>query len=413
MGYTISQKILAEKSGKEKVEPGEIIYVKPDLLWLYDWPGFDGLIRNILIDPDRVGINIDHHFSPSTENIAKLHRNFRATAKKYNIKKFYDIGRTGIGFQLFAEKGHIRPGMLVAHVDPHVSTMSALGAYCIGVGGDVLSGFLTGEIWLQVPKSIKIEVTGEFPDGVTSRDLFEKILQDLGPDGAQGKVLEFMGPAVAEMSIDSRMVLCNSVQYLSAETAIIGPDEKTYEYLKGKTDEIFDAMESDSDACYSKVIEYDVSNLEPMIVTPPDVFYVDKVLAHQGKKIDQALIGTCASGRLEDLRMAAQLLKGKEVHPSVRFMITPITPQTHIDAIKEGLIDIFLQAGALVTPSTCGPCYGGFGQLLEGETCLSTGTLNVPGRMGSTKADIYMANTATVTASAVTGEITDPREFLN
>jgi len=413
MGYTISQKILAEKSGKEKVEPGEIIYVKPDLLWLYDWPGFDGLIRNILIDPDRVGINIDHHFSPSTENIAKLHRNFRATAKKYNIKKFYDIGRTGIGFQLFAEKGHIRPGMLVAHVDPHVSTMSALGAYCIGVGGDVLSGFLTGEIWLQVPKSIKIEVTGEFPDGVTSRDLFEKILQDLGPDGAQGKVLEFMGPAVAEMSIDSRMVLCNSVQYLSAETAIIGPDEKTYEYLKGKTDEIFDAMESDSDACYSKVIEYDVSNLEPMIVTPPDVFYVDRVLAHQGKKIDQALIGTCASGRLEDLRMAAQFLKDKEVHPSVRFMITPITPQTHLDASKEGLIDIFLQAGVLVTPSTCGPCYGGFGQLLEGETCLSTGTLNIPGRMGSTKADIYLANTATVTASAITGEITDPREFLN
>lgn len=412
MGYTISQKILAKKSGKEHVHPGEIIYAKPDLLWLYDWPGFDGLMRNILIDPERVGINIDHFFSPSTEAIAKLHRNFRATAKKYNIKKFYDIGKTGIGFQLFAEKGNIRPGMLVMHIDPHVSTMSALGAYCIGVGGDVMAGFLTGEIWLRVPETLKVTLTGTFQDGVTSRDVFEKLLQDLGPDGAQGKVVEFTGPAVRAMNIESRMVLCNSVQYLSAETAIVGPDEKTFAYLQGRTTIPYEIFESDPDAQYAQEVTYDVYEIEPMVVTPPDVFYVKSVKDAAGKKIDQALIGTCAGGRIDDLRIAARILKGKKVHPDVRFLVFPITPQTQSDANKEGLIDILIEAGALIGPSTCGPCYGGFGQLLPGETCLSTGTLNIPGRMGSTEAEVYMANPATVAASALQGEIVDPREFL-
>ena len=358
MGYTISQKILAAKCNKSHVAPGEIIYAEPDLLWLYDWPGFDGLMRNIMIDPDRVGINIDHHFSPSTQGIAKLHRNFRATAKKYNVKKFYDIGNTGIGFHLFAEEGHIRPGMLVMHIDPHVSTMSALGAYCIGVGGDVMAGFLTGKIWLRVPETLKVTLTGTFQDGVTSRDVFEKLLQDLGPDGAQGQVVEFGGPAVHEMNIESRMVLCNSVQYLSAETAIIGPDEKTLEYLQGKTDVPYEPLVSDPDAEFAQEITYDISEIEPMVVTPPDVFYVKNVREVAGTKIDQALIGTCAGGRLDDIRIAARILKGKKVHPDVRFLVFPITPQTQRDANREGLIDTLIEAGVLIGPSTCGPCYG-------------------------------------------------------
>ena len=412
MGYTISHKILAKKCGKDHVLPGDIIYVKPDLLWLYDWPGFDGLIRNINIASDRVGINIDHFFLPNNETVAKLHQNFRTIAKKYQIKKFYDIGRGGIGFHLFAEQGNVRPGMLVMHIDPHVSTMSALGAYCIGVGGDVMAGFLTGEIWLRVPETLKVTLTGKFQDGVTSRDVFEKLLQDLGPDGAQGKVVEFTGPAVEAMNIESRMVLCNSVQYLSAETAIIAPDEKTFAYLKGKTDIPYEPVVGDPDAVYAKEIVYDVSQLEPMVVTPPDVFYIKTVKEVAGKKIDQALIGTCAGGRLDDLRIAARILRGKKIHPDVRFLVFPITPKTQSDASREGLIDILVEAGALIGPSTCGPCYGGFGQLLPGETCLSTGTMNVAGRMGSTEAEIYMANPATVAASALKGEIADPREFL-
>ncbi len=413
MGYTISQKILARGCGRESVQPGEIIYAKPDLLWLYDWHGFDGLIRNINIDPDKVALNIDHYFSPSSENVAKLHQNFRNTVKKYDIKKFYDVGRGGIGFHLFAEEGHIRPGMLIMHIDPHVSTMGALGAYCVGVGGDVMAGFMTGEIWLRVPETLKVTLTGKFRNGVTSRDVFERLLHDLGPDGAQGKVIEFTGPAIREMSIEGRLVLCNSVQYLSAETAIVAGDEITRDYLKDKTDIAYEMVQSDPDAVYAQEVSYDVSEIEPMVVTPPDVFYIKPVTQVVGRKINQAFIGTCAGGRLEDLRVAAQILKGKKVHPDVRFLVFPITPKTHRDASKEGLIDILVEAGAMIGPSTCGPCFGGFAQLLAGETCISTGTMNVAGRMGSVQAEIFMGNAATVAASALTGEITDPRAFLS
>jgi 3-isopropylmalate/(R)-2-methylmalate dehydratase large subunit len=412
MGQTIAQKILAKKSGKGSVQSKEIVYVQPDLVTLYDWPGFDGLMRNIQIDPDRVAINIDHFFSPPSEIVAKLHRNFRATAAKYKIKKFYDIGQTGIGYQLFAEKGLVRPGMLVVHADPHVSTMGAFGAYSIGVGGDILAAFQSGEVWLKVPETLQVNVKGKFPAGVTSRDLFEKLVADLGPDGASGKVLEFRGPTIEDMTMESRMVLCNSVQYLSAETAIIAPDKTTMAYLRDKTRDSLEMIQGDEDAVYAQVLQYDVSNLEPMVVTPPDVFYVKTVMEVAGKKIDQALIGTCASGRLEDLRLAARILQGKKVHPTVRFMVTPITPQILSEASKEGLIEKLIQAGAMIGPSSCGSCYGGFGQLLPGETCLSTGTLNIPGRLGSVEAEIYMANPATVAASAIEGKITDPRKFL-
>jgi len=412
MGYTLAQKILAIKSGRKKVLPGEIVYVQPDLILLYDWPGFDGLLRDIRIDPDRIALNIDHFYMADTEVSAQVHRNFREAARKYNIKKFYDIGQTGIGFQLMAEKGHIKPGMLVLHLDPHASTFGAFGAYSIGVAGGVSQALLTGEVWLKVPETVKINVTGSFAKGVTSRDLFERLIGDVGPDGALGQVVQYSGPAVSAMSMESRMVLCNSVQYLAAETAIIEPNERTYEYVKARTSETFEALEGDIDAEYAKVLDYDVSKLEPQVVTPPDVYYVKPIKEVAGIDIDQAFIGTCASGRLEDLKLAAQILKGKKVHPRVRFLITPITPQIYQEAAREGLLNIFWEAGAVIGPPTCGPCYGGVGYLLPGEKCITTGTLNIPGRLGSTEAEIYMGNPATVAASAVKGQITDPREFL-
>jgi len=411
VSLTISQKIIAAKCGRDQVTPGEIVHVEPDLVMLYDWPGFDGLMKNINIDPDRVALNIDHYFSPPNEQIAKLHRNFRSTVKKFGIKKFYDVGKTGIGFQLYAEEGLILPGTFVAHADPHVSTLGAFGAYCLGIGSDVISIFLTGKAWIKVPETIRINIHGSFGRHVTSRDLFEKIVADIGPDGAQGKVIEFSGPGLAGMSMESRMVLCNSVQYLSAETAIIPPDEITRAYLSGKTKEPWQEVLGDEDASYSEVLDYDLSTLEPMVVTPPDVFYIKTVQEVAGTKIDQAIIGTCAGGRMEDLRIAAAILKDHPVAPGVRFMITPITPAIMADASREGLIEIFVKAGALVGPPSCGTCYGGLAQMLPGEVCISTGTMNVPGRLGSTEADIYMANPAVVTASAVCGKITDPRSL--
>jgi 3-isopropylmalate/(R)-2-methylmalate dehydratase large subunit len=271
---------------------------------------------------------------------------------------------------------------------------------------------MLGKAWLKVPGTIKVNVTGKFQKGVTSRDLFEKIEGDLGPDGGTGNVFEFTGPAIATMSIESRMVLCNSVQYMAADTAIINPDKKTIAYIKGVTDEPFDAMSSDADAEYTNTINYDISTLEPQVVCPPDVYYIKSVGEAEGTAINQAFIGTCASGRMEDLRLAAKVLKGKKVHPDVRLLITPITSLIAEQAAREGLIEIFLQAGAVIGPPTCGPCFGGFGYLLPGEVAITTGTLNVPGRMGSIDSKIYMGNPATVAASAVAGKITDPRRIL-
>ncbi len=412
MRHTISEKIIANAAGKKDVSPGEIVYVKPELAMSYEWPGQDGLIRDIRIDPCRIALNLDHFFLAANEKEAKVHRNFRQTVAKYKIDQFYDVGRGGIGVHLMGEKGLVRPGMLVVHADPHISTLGALGAYSVGIDGDTLSVYLIGEAWLRVPGTLKCNIEGEFPKGVTSRDLFEWIVRDLGPDGATGMVIEYSGPTIAAMSVDSREVLCNSVQYLSAETAIINPDEKTIEYVKGNTQKDFEIAKSDEDAEFSQVKNYDVSKLEPQIVVPPDVFYVKDVSDVEGTEIDQALIGTCAGGRIEDLRLAAGILKGKKVHPRVRLMVTPISQKTYISALREGLIETFVEAGAVVLSSTCSPCYGGIGYLLPGENCIATGTLNIPGRMGSTDANIYLGSTVTVAASAIEGKISDPRNFV-
>lgn len=412
MGFTLAQKILARKSGKDKVTPGEVIYAEPDLVLLYDWPGLDFLMSDIRINPDKIVLNIDHFFVANNEESARVHDNFRKIVQKYGIKNFYDVGRSGIGFQLLAEKGHIRPGTLIMHADSHVSTFGAFGTYATGIGGDMMSVFTIGKAWLKVPGTIKVIVTGKFQKGVTSRDLFEKLLGDLGPDGGFGNVFEFTGPAVAEMSMESRMVLCNSVQYLAAETAIINPDKKTIEYVKSVSTQPFEALKSDADAEYTRTLYYDVTNLEPQIVTPPDVYYIKPIKEIEGIEINQAFIGTCASGRIEDLRLASRILKGEKVNSHVRLLITPITPMVEEQAAREGLLDVFLRAGAVIGPPTCGPCFGGFGYLLPGEVAITTGTLNVPGRMGSIDAKIYMGNPATVAASAVEGKITDPRKIL-
>ena len=412
MGSTLAEKILARASGKKSVVPGSVIYVKPDRIMLYDWFGLDGLVREIKISPDKLAFNFDHFVLPRTESEAKLHRNFRSTAQKYGINCFYDVGMGGIGFHVMAEKGYVRPGELIIHADAHVSTLGALGVYAVGVGGDALSAVITDQVWLKVPKTIKVTIEGNFNSGVTSRDLFEKIMDTLGPDGALDNVLEFTGPSIAEMTISSRMVLCNSVQYLSAQTAIINPDDKTVNYLKKRSKKDIEVINSDPDAIYSEELYFNLKDIEPLVVTPPDVYYVKKVTDIEGVDVHQAFVGTCISGNLEDLRLAAKILKGKKVHPGVRFAIIPGTQETYLNAIREGLLEIFVNSGLIVSAPGCGPCFGSFGYLLPGENCICTGVLNTPGRMGSEKANIYLANPATVAASAVVGKITDPRNFL-
>ncbi len=410
MGETLVQKILAKKSGGRKVAPGEVIWAQPDLIAQYRGAQ---TIPDVRIDPDRIALTPDHQFVPKGEDEAKSHAGMREMAKKYSIKNYDDIGRAGIQFQLLSEKGLIRPGMLIVHIDPHISTYGAFGTYSYGVASDYIQAYRSGEVWLKVPQTLKANVTGKFAEGVTSRDLFEKILGDIGPIGALGQVVEYTGPVVSAMSIESRMVLCNLVMFLSAETAIIEPDQKVLDYVKTRTDRTFEALYGDAHAKYSRVLHYDVSNLEPQVVMPTARYHVKTVGEAAGIEIDQAYIGTCVSGRMEDLRLAAQILKGRKVHQRVRLVITPITPEIQRDAAKEGLTEIFWEAGALVGPPSCGMCYqGGFGWVLPGERLLSTGTLNLPGRQGSPEAETYLANPATVAASAVEGEITDPRKFL-
>ncbi len=411
MGYTLAQKILAKKSGRTEVLPGEIIWAKPDLITRSDGalPGD----MDIRIDPDRIALCIDHYFMPTSQDAAKRHRTFREVAKKYGIKHFYDIGRGGIQFQLLAEEGLIRPGMLVVTLDPHVSTFGAFGTYSVAVAGDYIQALRTGEVWLKVPQTMKVNISGSFPKGVTSRDLFEKIMADIGLGGALGKVIQYTGPTLSAMSIESRMVLCNLVLFLSAETAIIEPDQKVNDYVKARGKEPVEVLQGDNDAEFVKVLNYDVSKLEPLVVVPPDVDHVKTIGEVVGIEINQACLGTCASGRMEDLRLAAQILKGRKVHPQVIFTIVPITPRIHREAAREGLLDIFWEAGAVVGPPSCAPCTPrACGWLLPGERCISTGPMNIPGRMGSTEAEIYLGNPATVAASAVEGKIADPREFL-
>ena len=412
MGASLSEKILARTSGSQSVIPGSVIYVKPDKIMLYDWFGLDGLVREIKVSPEKFVFNFDHFFLPRTESEAKLHRNFRSTAQKYGINCFYDVGKGGIGFHVMAEKGHVKPGELIIHADAHVSSLGALGAYAVGVGGDVLSAVISDQVWLKVPNTIKVNIEGSFNPGVTSRDLFEKIMDSIGPDGGLDKVLEFTGPAIQEMSISSRMVLCNSVQYFSAQTAIIEPDDRVVNYLKRRSEKEIEIIYSDPDANYSEELHYNLNDLEPLVVTPPDVYYVKKVTDIEGIDVHQAFVGTCISGSLEDLRLAAKILEGKKVHPKVRFAIIPGTQEVYLNAIKEGLLEIFVNAGSIVSPPGCGPCFGAFGYLLPDENCICTGVLNTPGRMGSEDANIYLANPATVTASAVAGKITDPRNYL-
>jgi len=409
MSQTISEKILARAAGRAGVRPGEVIFVKPDLVAIYDWPGFDAMTRDFRIDPSKVAINFDHFFIAHNELEAKTHRNFRKTVQAQGVKCFYDVGKGGIGFHLLAEKGHIRPGMLIVHVDMHVSTFGALGCYAVGVGGDVYGAFRLGEVWLKVPDTVRCILSGHFQRGVTSRDLFEFILKELGPAGAVDDVFEFTGPAVDAMSMDSRMVLCNSVQYISAQTAIINPDDCMRTYLRQRGIQPFKDASSDPDASYRRTIEYDITGIEPQVVVPPDVFNVRNVSEVAGTKIDQVYIGSCASGRMEDLQLVSQIWERKKIHPGVRVMVTPITQSVYEEAARKGVLTTIAAAGAVVTPPTCGPCYGGFGFLMPGETCLATSTLNIPGRMGSTEASIYLSSAATAAASALTGQITDPR----
>jgi len=414
----ITEKILAKASGKSKVLPGDIVDASVDTVMVHDLTGpltveaFKRIGVSRVWDSKKIVIILDHQVPAESVRAAELHKLLRAFAKEQNIR-LYDVGRGGICHQVMPEKGHVLPGTVILGADSHTCTYGAFGAFATGIGStEAAAVFATGTIWLKVPETIKIVVTGQFGKFTTPKDLILAIIGQVGADGATYKAVEFTGPTVQEMSVSGRMTLCNMSVEMGAKNGIVEPDEATRIFLHGRTSEPYQCFNSDADASYSKTIDFDVSCLAPSVATPSSVDNIKPASELSGILIDQAFIGSCTNGRIEDLRMAAEVLRGKTVKEGVRTLVIPASQEVYKQAVKEGMLEIFTDAGAMVCGSACGPCLGGhIGLLAPGETCVSTSNRNFIGRMGSTQANVYLASPATVAASAVTGRITDPNEL--
>ena len=414
----ITEKILAKASGKDVVHPGEIVDAKVDMIMVHDLTGplaveaFKKIGVKKVWDNQKAVVILDHQVPAESVKAAELHKTMRQFAKEQKLR-LYDIGKGGICHQVMPEKGHVVPGTVIVGADSHTCTYGAFGAFATGIGStEAAAVFATGKIWLKVPEAVKINVPGQFPDFVTPKDLILSIIGRMSVGGAIYESAEFTGPTIKAMSIAGRMTLCNMAVEMGAKNGIIEPDETTRKFLEGRVKTLpdFESLKSDKDTHYSRKVEFDVSKMEPQIACPSSVDNVKPVSKVGNVPIEQAFIGSCTNGRIEDLRLAAQVLKGKQVKDGVRALVIPASQEVYKQALEEGLVEIFNDAGAIVCGSACGPCLGGhIGLLAAGEACVSTSNRNFIGRMGSTKASVYLASPATVAASAVTGKITDPR----
>ncbi|MBU0615727.1 MAG: 3-isopropylmalate dehydratase large subunit [Nanoarchaeota archaeon] len=423
MGMTITEKILAKHCGKDSVKPGELINAKIDLVLCHDittTPAIDMLEKagmDKVFDPNKVVVTPDHFVPNKDIKSAEMVNRIRKWVKKHNIKHFYDIGRHGVCHAILPEQGHVVPGMTIVAGDSHTCTHGAFGAFSTGVGStDIAAALATGELWFKVPETIKFVVDGKLPKGVYSKDIILTVIRDIGVDGALYKAMEFTGSTITDLSVEARMTITNMAIEAGGKSGIIEPDKKTLQYVKERTDEKFEIVKSDADANYSVVRKYDAAKLEP-IVAFPDLPSNGKTMTEISKMqpihVDQAYLGSCTNGRIEDLRIAAEIMKGRKVAEGTRMIVVPATTDIWKQANKEGLLDIFMEAGATVSTATCGACLGGhMGILASGETCISTTNRNFVGRMGSTESKVYLASPAIVAASAIEGKIADPRRYI-
>jgi 3-isopropylmalate/(R)-2-methylmalate dehydratase large subunit len=416
----ITEKILAQASGKQVVHPDEIVDANVDMIMVHDLTGplaveaFKKIGVKKVWDNKKVVVILDHQVPAESIKAAELHKTMRQFAKDQRLR-IYDIGRGGICHQVMPEKGHVIPGTVIVGADSHTCTYGAFGAFATGIGStEAAAVFATGEIWLKVPRAIKVNVTGQFQEYVTPKDLILSIIGLVSVEGALYKSVEFTGPTIKSMSIAGRMTLCNMAVEMGAKNGIIEPDETTRKFLEGRVKALpnFDALKSDKDAVYERTVEFEVSKMEPQVACPSSVDNVKPISEVGNIPIEQAFIGSCTNGRIEDLRLAAQVLRGKRVKDNVRALVIPASQEVYKQASNEGLLEIFTDAGAIVCGSACGPCLGGhIGLLAADEACISTSNRNFIGRMGSAQASIFLASPATVAASAVKGKITDPRKL--
>lgn len=361
---------------------------------------------------DKVVALIDHWTPAATVDEAIIHQKCLEFVNKYHIENWLGM-REGICHVVFPQKGFVKPGDLIVGSDSHTTTYGALGAFSTGIGSTEMAVVLaTGELWFKVPATIKFEVSGKIPKFVMGKDIILRIIGDIGVEGATYKTMEYAGEAVRELSIDGRFTLSNMAIEAGAKAGIIEPDQKTIEWVKSRTDEKFQVVRNDPDAEFEEVIKMDISNLEPQVARPPSPGDTVPVSEVEGIKIDQAFLGSCTNGRIEDLRAAAKIVKGKKIPRGVRGIVIPASREVYTQAMHEGLFDIFLEAGCVICNPHCGPCIGGSSGLLgPGEVCISSSNRNFIGRMGSKDSKVYLASPLTVAASAVKGEITDPRKI--
>jgi len=417
MGMTIAEKILANKSGSPKVTPGQIVDAYPDLVMSHTatWRSVSVMERigaTKLYDAERIAVVLDHIAPAKSEKNAADHAKSRAFVKKYGIRKFYDVD-AGIAHLVLMEAGHVAPGDLIVGTDSHCTIYGSLGALGSGIGyTEVTSVWITGKLWMKVPESYKIVLRGQFPNGVYSKDLMLHLIGSLGADGCTYKSVEFYGDTVQDLSISERMTMTNLAMEMGVKCAFVPSDAKTREYLAHRLkNRPYEEVQADPDAEYSKQLDVDVSKLQPMIACPHEVENTKPIGEVAGTHIDQVFLGSCANAKFEDLEIAAKILKGRRIHPDVRFIITPGSKQIMLEAMRTGVLATLVESGGTLTNPGCGACAGDGGILADGEVCLSTANRNFLGRMGSNKSAIYLCSPATLAASAIKGVISDPREF--
>ncbi len=415
MSETVIAKIIAKKIGRE-VEEGEIVEVEPDILMTHENAGaifkkFESIGINEVWNKEKIVIPIDHCVPAANEKYAANHKLIRKFVKKYGIKNFYDI-KAGICHQVLPEKGHIAPGEIILGADSHSTTYGAFNAFSTGIGrSEAASLMAIGKIWLKVPETFKIEIIGEMPEKTTPKDVILHLIGEIGADGATYKSVEYVGKTVEEMSISGRMTLANMTVEMGGKAGIFLFDEKTKDWLDKRVSRKYEPVEP-GNADYEKELVFDVGDLSPQIAAPHTVDNVHPVEDLEGIPIDQVVLGTCTNGRVEDFELAMKILNGKKIDDSVRMLVIPASREIYIEAIEKGLITTFAKAGAIVLNPNCGPCLGAHeGVLAPGEKCLSTANRNFKGRMGCKEAEIYLASPATAAATAIKGEITDPRSL--
>ncbi|WP_302048439.1 3-isopropylmalate dehydratase large subunit [Megamonas funiformis] len=418
MGMTMTEKILAKHAGIDVVKPGQLINCKLDMVLANDVTAPPAIkefekIGKPVFDNTKIAL-VPDHFTPNKDiksaGLAKIVRDF---AHKHNIVNYFEIGRVGIEHVILPEKGIVAPGMVTIGADSHTCTYGALGGFSTGVGStDLGVALATGEAWFKVPETIKVNITGKKPKYICGKDVMLTLIGMIGVDGALYKALEFAGEGVKELNMTDRLTIANMAIEAGAKNGIFPVDDETLNYIKDRVTKPYEIVEADSDATYCQTVEINLSELKPVVAfphLPENTHTVESI--KEPIIIDQVVIGSCTNGRLEDLAIAASILKGHKVHPNVRCIIIPGSQQVYLDAIHNGYVDTFIEAGAAVSTPTCGPCLGAhMGIMTAGERCVSTTNRNFRGRMGHVDSEVYLASPYVAAASAILGKIATPEE---